>query len=288
MCGWVLIAVGLAGSFVSLLGRALDSVVDYCRRGAGRDGAEAAGVRSNMPCCGCCAVSAERFMPLGARRRGVRPGAGRPLRPAGQAAGRIARMRACPLPDALDRCRNVLPPYALPMIRVGWQSGALAPALRQAATVSRPAPVALEVAGRQSELPDSDAGLRAGDSHRSSWSGSSPSSRRCFGISALQLPRLTRQLIAVAAGSVNYWYLFVLFWLAAVLLLLYAALRHYGWIRWDLPGTGWLARRLDAANMHGRPGPGGRPTAAAAGGRRRAGPVVSEAEHPLAAVPGGG
>ena len=40
-----------------------------------------------------------------------------------------------PLPDALDQCPGLLPRYAAPMIRVGYETGTLAHALRQAATV---------------------------------------------------------------------------------------------------------------------------------------------------------
>jgi len=40
-----------------------------------------------------------------------------------------------PLPDALDYCPGLLPRYATPMIRVGYETGTLAHALRRAATV---------------------------------------------------------------------------------------------------------------------------------------------------------
>ncbi len=52
-------------------------------------------------------------------------------------ARRLAEMleAGVPLPDALDQCPGLLPRYAAPMIRVGYETGTLAHALRRAATV---------------------------------------------------------------------------------------------------------------------------------------------------------
>ena len=80
-------------------------------------------------------VSAERSMPLApaieafARERGG---------PFSRRAKQLAAMLAqgVPLADALDRCPGLLPPHTLPLVRLGCESGRLAVALRQAATVS--------------------------------------------------------------------------------------------------------------------------------------------------------
>jgi hypothetical protein len=78
-------------------------------------------------------ISAERSMPLtpaieafARERRGS----------FSRRAKRLAQLldAGVPLPDALDRCRGLLPRYAAPMVRVGYETGTLAPALRQAAT----------------------------------------------------------------------------------------------------------------------------------------------------------
>ncbi len=79
-------------------------------------------------------VSAERSMPLApaieafARERG----GSFSLR-----AWRLADMlnAGVPLPDALDQCPGLLPRYAAPAIRVGYETGTLGRALRRAATV---------------------------------------------------------------------------------------------------------------------------------------------------------
>jgi hypothetical protein len=78
-------------------------------------------------------VSAERFMPLAPaieafarERRGS----------FSRRARRLAEMlkAGVALPDALDGCPGLLPRYAVPTIRIGCETGTLAPALRQAAT----------------------------------------------------------------------------------------------------------------------------------------------------------
>ena len=79
-------------------------------------------------------VSAERSMPLApaieafARERGGS---------FSRRAKRLAEMlnAGVPLPDALDQCPGLLPRYATPTIRVGYETGTLARALRRAATV---------------------------------------------------------------------------------------------------------------------------------------------------------
>ena len=79
-------------------------------------------------------ISAERDMPLipaveaFARERG-----GSFSLRASQLAGMLKA--GMPLPDALDRCPGLLPRYAAPTIRVGYETGTLAQALRRAATV---------------------------------------------------------------------------------------------------------------------------------------------------------
>ncbi len=191
-------------------------------------------------------VSAERFMPLApavaafARERGG--SFGRRVR-------RLAEMieTGVPLPEALAQAGRIVPPLALSTVSVGWQSGALAPALRQAA------------AGRS--LDDSVRMTLTGKvvyvllaAVYGLWIlgvvmiGIVPQFRTLLGDSYVGLPSATRHLAALARFF-EFWPLFALLCLPVALLLVWAALRHYGWIRWDPPGTGWLSRRLDAANV---------------------------------------
>ncbi len=244
--GWVLIAVGLAGSFISLFVMiwipwwiiAVVVLIETVRKQR---------VSQQYALLWLLAVSAERFMPLVpaieafARERGGF---------FGRRAKRLAEMLASgvPLPAALDACRNVLPRSALPMIRIGWQSGALAPALREAATVSgQHHGLWTSLVGKLTYLilmPLFGFGIL---SFVMLWI--VPKFGKMFREFGIELPWMMRQLTAAATALVNYWFLFFPFWFAVVLLLCYAGLRHYGLIRWNLPGMGWLARRLDSANV---------------------------------------
>ncbi len=64
-----------------------------------------------------------------------------------------------------------------------------------------------------------------------------------------RLPPMTQTLIDVGHWIANYWYITPLPWVLAALrwLLVYLGLRYAGLIGWDLPGTGWIVRRLDTA-----------------------------------------
>ncbi|MBN1396079.1 MAG: type II secretion system F family protein, partial [Pirellulales bacterium] len=80
-------------------------------------------------------VSAERDMPLGAALAAFAEERNDSF---GRRAKRLAKLldEGVSLPDGLDRLPGLLPPHAPPMVRVGCQSGALAPALRRAAESS--------------------------------------------------------------------------------------------------------------------------------------------------------
>ncbi len=152
------------------------------------------------------------------------------------------------LPDALDRCRRVLPRHALPMVRSGYQSGALAQALRRAVTaenLNEPAWTAL--IGKLSYLffvPIFGFGVLVFVLLKIV-----PAYEKIFKDFSTTLPPLTQRLVAVAYFAVNYWYLSLPIDLLVGLLILYAALRYFGWFQWDPPGIARLVRRLDAANI---------------------------------------
>ena len=78
-------------------------------------------------------VSAERGMPLVEAIEAFAEECGGRWHRARRLAAMLAQ--GVSLPDALARSPRLLPPHVLPLVRVGCQSGALAPALRQAATI---------------------------------------------------------------------------------------------------------------------------------------------------------
>jgi len=151
-----------------------------------------------------------------------------------------------PLPDALQKSRRLLPPGALPVIQVGCRSGAMAEALRRAAS--------------------------AGDARDRLWhSLAGRLAYLCmllvFGVLILtfvilniipkfqdiftdfdaQLPAITQLLISVSAWAGDHWYVLFALNIMIFLLLGYAALRDLGWTGLELPGEGRLTRRLSAA-----------------------------------------
>jgi type II secretory pathway component PulF len=153
-----------------------------------------------------------------------------------------------PFPDALEECRDVLPPYVLPMIRVGWGSDALASALRRAAMAhASQQPVWMSLTGKVGYLLFLLAfGLYIVVRVNRDLV---PEFEKIFRGFGTLLPAVTDWLIWCSKIVVDYCYLFAPLVLLALLLLMYAAARFFGWIRWDLPGMAQLARRLDSANV---------------------------------------
>jgi type II secretory pathway component PulF len=152
------------------------------------------------------------------------------------------------LPDGLDHCRGLLPRHAIPMIRVGWRSGDLAGALRQAAAVeSLHEPVWMSLIGKITYVfcvPLFGFGILAFVMMKIV-----PAYEKIFKDFGTRLPDLTIALIHTSYFMVNYWYLFVPFQMFLGLLIPYAIVRYFGWIQWDPPGVAALVRRLDTANV---------------------------------------
>ena len=150
------------------------------------------------------------------------------------------------LPVALRRCRGLISPDVLPLIQVGHDSGAMAPALRQAAS--------------------------AEDSRRSAWSllGSSflyvacifgfaglmcaavltfivPSYVAIFNDFEIELPLLTQVLISTSDMG----FVFFVPWLIAFAMVFIfvgkTLLQLVAGVRWTLPGEARLTRALHAA-----------------------------------------
>ncbi len=192
-------------------------------------------------------VSAERAMPLApaveafARERG---GA------FGRRARRLVEMlgNGVPLPDALDQCPGLLPRYAAPTIRVGYETGALAHALRRAAAVhdlDEPLWMALQIKIAYLLLLPAFGFLLLTFIMLKIV----PAFVKIFQDFNTTLPALTVALIGVAHCAAQFWFLLWPLCLLGPALLFYLPIRYFGWTDWDLPGMGRLVWRLDSAEI---------------------------------------
>jgi type II secretory pathway component PulF len=194
---------------------------------------------------GALAVSAERSISLIPTLEAfARETGGRLAR----RAHRLAEMLVggMPLPEALDATHRLLPRAALPLIHVGYQSNALMPALRRAAdTQQLPQPVWEAVMGRLMYL---------------CWvlfMGAAllgfmvmkivPQFIKIFKDFGADLPPMTQAVVNVVRWLSPLGLIGGLLPLLVGAVGLYAMLRFTGLIQWDLPGVGWLLRRLDTA-----------------------------------------
>jgi general secretion pathway protein F len=192
-------------------------------------------------------VSAERQMPLGpaieafAREQG------------GLFARRARRLvklleMGISLPEALDFCPGLLPAYALPVIRVGCQAGALAPALRQAATAqTQYAAIRASLLGKVSYLLLLPVFGVVVLTFVMMWI--VPKFQKIFCDFNVPLPSVTQLLISVCYYFVNYWFVLSPLFLLIGGLLVYSVMRCFGWTEWDLPIMGRVLRRLDSARI---------------------------------------
>jgi len=151
------------------------------------------------------------------------------------------------LPEALEQIGGLLPARAASMIRVGSESGALAPALRRAATLHYlHEPLWMSLIGKIAYLLlVFSFGMMILVFIMLKIV---PAYQKIFADFGDALPPLTQALIASAQWYVSYWYLMplpILFGLLGV----YALFRYWGWVQWDLPGLRRFARRLDAAQV---------------------------------------
>ncbi len=192
-------------------------------------------------------VSAERWMPLVPAIEAFAQERGGFF---SRRARRLADMlkAGVPLPDALDQCPGLLPRYAAPTIRVGYETGTLAHALRRAATVhDLDEPVWMALQGKIAYLlllPAFGFSILMFIMLKIV-----PSFEKIFKDFNTTLPPLTDALIGVANFSVNFWFLLFPLYLLGPVLLFYLPIRYFGWTDWDLPGMGRLTRRLDSAEI---------------------------------------
>jgi general secretion pathway protein F len=248
LIGWVLIAVGLFGAlayqwimcvpvWVPMMVISVIVMVQMVRR-----------VKAGRQCAllELMAASVERSIPLKTVLEAFAHEQGGSL---GRRAVRLARRLAAgeSLPDALRRCRRLLPPDTLPVIRVGCESGALPAALRRAADIREAhGTLGANLTGKicyLAMLP-----LFAYAVVAFLMIQIAPAYGKIFRDFNMELPELTQRVIdfscCVARSP-----LFTLLNLAMFLFSCYVAARWFRWIRWDPPVVRRLLWRLDSANI---------------------------------------
>jgi protein transport protein HofC len=236
VAAWVLIAIGVliaTGIIPGLVVLVVLGMVFYRRR------------RSEQQAfLWALTVAAERMMPLvpvveafAEERRGWRRFRARRL---------AELLRAgIPLPQALWRCRGLVPPEALATIEVGHQAGTLAATLRQAAD-SHESQESLwsQVTGKLVYLCVLTFFLFSVGLFMAVKI--APAFIKIYKDFDSELPAITQWTYsAMEIGGT------VAGWTAPLMLALlcYAIFRCMGWIRFGLPGLNWLTRRLETARI---------------------------------------
>jgi len=190
-------------------------------------------------------VAAERMIPLApAVRAFAEEHWGFFARRARRMAGSL--VAGMPPAEAFRRFRKLFPHEAVPILCVGCEAGALAPALRQAAARRDDrSNVWQSLAGKivyLCLLPVIGLAIVT----FVTWK-ILPAFIMIFTDFDAELPALTKSLIEVLSFCVDTVFPGVLIALAAGSLLLYTLLRYTGLIRWNPPGIDRIMRRLDTA-----------------------------------------
>jgi len=242
--GWVLIAVGVLAMLVVTL-QLVGLAVVIAALAVVAEAMVKRRVSRQYALLWLLTVAAERLIPLvPAVEAFAREGGGSF---AGRARYLAAMLKAgVPLPEALQRLPGLLPHGVLPLVRVGYESGALAGALRQAASIrDLRRPLWLAAAGRLVYL--TVLVLFASGVVTFVMLKIVPSFQKIFADFDAQLPAITQMLISASGAVVMWWFLLLPLFSLVFLLLVYVLLRYVDLVHWELPGTNWLARRLDTA-----------------------------------------
>ena len=231
--GWVLIAVGLTGNLLLMMGFlsflwilvvvVISLFIALKRRRT-----------MQQALLGVLAVSAERFIPLGpaidAFAEDIR----------GTFGARLAKLslflkNGCPLPDALRSIKRIVPRQLLPIIRVGHESGALAEGLAEAAAAE-----------------DQQHALWGSFSAKMLYLAAVPcigswilfymlvviigSYQRIFKDFGTALPPPTKIMMCISGWADHYWQILGFVAILFGLFFLYGILRYLGVPLFDLPG----------------------------------------------------
>jgi len=153
-----------------------------------------------------------------------------------------------PLPAAIEEVPGVLPPEAVPLIRVGHDTGALPAAIDRAIESHNLfEPVWQSIVpkiGYVCLLPSVAIGIVL-----FIFLKIVPQYEKIFKDFGLRLPAITEWIIGAGSFLGQWWFLFAPIWLLTIVLLFYSMLRYVGWIRGDLPGMAWLTRRRHTATL---------------------------------------
>lgn len=189
------------------------------------------------------AVSAEREVPLttavdafARERRGL----------FARRARRLAALleSGASLSEGLGKVPGLVPPHAVPMIRIGCETGALAPALRRAAEMNdRHGPAWTALIGKIAYVIILVVYAVFILTFVMGWI--VPRFQKMFLDFDATMPYCTQVLISCSCFVVDYWFLFSPLYVILLFVPLFLLARYFGW---DPPGMGRLARRLDAAD----------------------------------------
>ncbi|MCX7428371.1 MAG: type II secretion system F family protein [Planctomycetia bacterium] len=151
-----------------------------------------------------------------------------------------------PLPEAVQRSPGVIPREAVPLVRIGYESGNLAPALRQAAAASSlHSPELHSLTAKLVYLCTLPIFFLLIATFV--FNKIVPAYRKIFQDFDTELPERTKLLFSVADAFSSYWYLSMPLFFALVAVAVYVLLRYTGWVTWNPPGIQRLARRYDTA-----------------------------------------
>ncbi|NUQ66620.1 MAG: type II secretion system F family protein, partial [Pirellulales bacterium] len=144
------------------------------------------------------------------------------------------------------RCRGVVPREALPLIRTGYEAGALAAGLHAALTTRRSGDAMWNhILTRTVYL----AALFCFFVSITTFMmlKITPAMEKIFADFGAELPAATQVVISASYALTVYWFLFFPIILVLFVTAGYSLLRYVGWFPWRLPGTDWLSRRMDTA-----------------------------------------
>jgi type II secretory pathway component PulF len=151
-----------------------------------------------------------------------------------------------PLPDAIEHVPGIFPPRVLPMIRVGYESGALAKALRQIVSshdiftfimnslISKLLYIALVIVFGSLMLTFMIIKII-------------PNYVKIFRDFGGHLPAITRALIGMSNFATQTWFIFLPIYLLFIGLIVYLIFSYLGWVSFYLPGMTRLLRRRHSA-----------------------------------------